>query len=139
VPEVLQAYCRRATLGSTDDALVIGTSKDLAEAAAAHVLVMCYDSYDPRLDFETLVGRAFVAVGLALPQQRETADEPARRKLERGLFQAALAVNKLRNRAGTGHGRPFLPDVGPVEARLAVRTMGSVAELLLDALKNPRS
>ena len=139
VPEALHGYCRRAALGSTDDALVIGTSKDLVEAAAAYVLVASYGSYDPRFKFEALLGQAFAAVGLALPLQPETPDEPARRKLERGLFQAALAVNRLRNKAGTGHGRPFLPDVGPVEARLAVRTMGSVAELLLDALKHPRS
>jgi hypothetical protein len=121
-----------------DDALVIGTSKDLVEATAAHVLVERWGSYSSKSSFEALLGQAYVAVGLAVPGDRELPTEPARKKLERGLFQAALGINKLRNKAGTGHGRPFIPEVGPVEARLAVQTMGCVAELLLDALRSPR-
>jgi hypothetical protein len=125
--------------GLEDDALVIGTSKDLVEATAAHILVERYGSYPTSQSFEPLLGQAFVAVGLAVPGDREVATEPARKKLERALFTAALGVNKLRNRAGTGHGRPFLPEVEPVEARVAVKTIGCVAELMLDALRVPRS
>ena len=139
VTEVLAAYVRRASRGMEDDALVIGTSKDLVEATAAHVLVQLWGSYPSKSSFETLLGQAFVAVGLAVPGDKETADEPARKKLERGLFSAALGVNRLRNKAGTGHGRPFAPEVGQLEARLAVKTMGCVAELLLDALRSPRT
>ncbi len=139
VTEALAAYVRRASRGMEDDALVIGTSKDLVEATAAHVLVQLWDSYPSKASFETLLGQAFVAVGLAVPGDKEKADEPARKKLERGLFSAALGVNRLRNKAGTGHGRPFVPEVGPLEARLAVKTMGCVAELLLDALLTPRT
>jgi hypothetical protein len=139
VTEALAAYVRRASRGMEDDALVIGTSKDLVEATAAHVLVQLWGSYPSKASFETLLGQAFVAVGLTVPGDGEKTDEPARKKLERGLFSAALGANKLRNKAGTGHGRPFVPDAGPLEARLAVKTMGSVAELLLDALRSPRS
>jgi hypothetical protein len=139
VTEVLAAYVRRAARGMEDDALVIGTSKDLVEATAAHVLVQLWGSYPSKSSFEILLGQAFVAVGLAVPGDKEKADEPARKKLERGLFGAALGVNRLRNKAGVGHGRPFVPDVGPLDGRLAVKTMGCVAELLLDALHSPRS
>lgn len=139
VTEVLASYARRAVRGSDDDALVIGTSKDLVEATAAHVLVETLGSYDPKHSFEAVLGRAYLAVGLAVPGDGESASEPARKKLERAMFTATLGVNTLRNKAGVGHGRPFLPEVGPVESRIAVRVMGSVAELLLDALRKPRS
>ena len=139
VTEVLLAYVRRAVKGLEDDALVVGTSKDLAEAAAAHVLVERYGSYPSSGSFESLLGQAFVSIGLAVPGDHEEASEAPRKKLERGVFAAALGVNRLRNKSGTGHGRPFLPDVGPTDARVAVRTMGCVADLLLDALKKPRA
>jgi hypothetical protein len=138
VTAVLATYARRAAHGSEDDALVIGTSKDLVEATAAHVLVERWGSYPTSGAFEYLLGQAFVAVGLAVPTDKETSGEPARKKLERAMFQAAIGINRLRNRAGTGHGRPFQAEVSTVDARIAVRTMGSVAELLLDALKTPR-
>lgn len=138
VTEVLSAYVRRASMGGEDDALVIGTSKDLLEAAACHVLVEKQGKYDTSLRFESLLAQAYLAVGLALPGEKESSVEPARKKLERGMFQAAVSINRLRNKAGTGHGRPFLPTVGPADARVAVRTMGAVADLLLDALRAPR-
>jgi Abortive infection C-terminus len=138
VTDVLAGYVRRAVKGLEDDALVIGTSKDLVEATAAHILVEQSGSYSAKLSFESLLGLAFVAVGLAVPGDRAAATEPARKKLERALFTAALGINSLRNKAGTGHGRPFLPEVGPVEARVSVRTMACVAELMLDALRSPR-
>jgi hypothetical protein len=43
-------------------------------------------------------------------------------------------VNTLRNKQGTGHGRPFLPTVTSAEARTAVEGMGLVAERLLSLL-----
>jgi hypothetical protein len=41
----------------------------------------------------------------------------------------------LRNKQGTGHGRPWLPSVTPEEARRAVQMMGCVTEMLLAHLK----
>ena len=138
VTEVLLGYVRRAARGHEDDVLVIGTSKDLVEATAAHLLVQINGTYDRGLNFESLLAQAYLAVGLALPGEKESSQEPARKKLERGMFQAAIAINRLRNKSGIGHGRPFLPAVTDADARVAIRTMGAIADLLLDALHSPR-
>jgi hypothetical protein len=58
----------------------------------------------------------------------------AQEQLDVALYDLACAVNRLRNREGTGHGRPFLSSVTPVQARSAVQSMGLVAARLLDAL-----
>lgn len=50
----------------------------------------------------------------------------------------ATAVNRLRNDAGTGHGRPGPPRktaaLSPAEARLVARATALVAGALLDKL-----
>jgi hypothetical protein len=51
------------------------------------------------------------------------------------LYEAGCAVNALRNKTGTGHGRPFVPSVSDDEARAAVQLIGIVSRLLLRALK----
>jgi hypothetical protein len=58
--------------------------------------------------------------------------------MERALFDLACSVNTLRNKQGTGHGRPFLPAVTPQQAKTAIGSMGIVAEYLLSALKATR-
>src|SRR5207245_6222865 len=65
--------------------------------------------------------------------------EPPQHRLQRALYDAAYALNTLRNKEGTGHGRPWLPSVTAMEARHAVRVMGTVAELLLMTLNQKRS
>jgi hypothetical protein len=54
------------------------------------------------------------------------------------LFLLATAVNRLRNDAGTGHGRPGPPHktsaLTPAEARLVARATALVAGALLDKL-----
>jgi len=129
----LEAYVRRAQRGIGDAALVTGTGKDLLEATAAHLLVETYGSYPQTADFPTLLGQAFVAVGLATPQDPKTAGEPAQKRFERALYEVGCAVNRLRNKEGAGHGHPWLPSVTDVEARTAVEVMGSIAQRLLDA------
>ena len=69
---------------------------------AAHVLLECWNTSNP-------------------PQHR----------LQRALYEAACAVNTLRNKQGTGHGRPWLPSVTVEEARHATQVMGVVGDLLL--------
>jgi hypothetical protein len=129
--EALNSYVRRARRGILDAALVTGTGKDLVEAVAAHVLVQRFGSYSQSDNFPTLVGQAFVAVGLcAMKKQSLTAHE----QLDLALYELACAVNRLRNREGTGHGRPFLATVTQAQARTAVQSMGLVAARLLDAL-----
>jgi len=129
--EALKAYVRRARRGALDAALVTGTGKDLVEAVAAHVLVQRFGSYSYHDNFPTLVGQAFVALGLcAMKKANPTAQE----QMDLALYELACAVNRLRNRQGTGHGRPFLPTVSPAQARTAVQSMGLVAARLMDAL-----
>ena len=58
--EALRAYVRRAQRGALDAALVAGTGKDLAEAAAAHVLLRLYGTYPNSANFRALLGQAFL-------------------------------------------------------------------------------
>jgi hypothetical protein len=131
--EALESYVRRAKKGVADAALLTGTSKDLLEATAGHVLVTKYGQYSTSGNFPTLLGQAFVALDLAVPKDGKD-DSPINR-LDRGLFEAACAINTLRNKQGTGHGRPWLPTVPDHVARTAVETMGLVAERMLNVLR----
>jgi hypothetical protein len=54
------------------------------------------------------------------------------------LYQLAIAVNRIRNKAGSGHGRPFIPDLTNAEIRAATEATGLVAGRLLDALDDSR-
>jgi hypothetical protein len=136
--EALRLYVRRARVGHSDAALVTGTGKDLLEAAARHALVEKTGSYDERMNFPMTLYHAFYAEGLATPPGdvldawEKKLDPDPRRRLEQTLHLVGLAVNKLRNREGTGHGRPFLPSVTDKEAKVAIEAMGLVAELLLE-------
>jgi len=127
----LKAYVRRARRGVLDAALVTGTGKDLVEAVAAHVLVQRFGNYSETAHFPTLLGQAFVAAELcAVRKSSPTPQE----QMDLALYELACAVNRLRNREGTGHGRPFVSTVTQAQARTAVQSMGLVAARLLDAL-----
>jgi hypothetical protein len=131
----LSTYVRRAQRGAEDAALLTGTGKDLLEATAAHVLVEVWSNNNPPHVFPALLGQAFVALGLKTSQDKAQADEPAQHGMQRALFDAACAVNRFRNKEGTGHGRPWLPTVTSEEAQAAAQTMGIVSGLLLNALR----
>lgn len=134
--EALESYIRRARRGITDAALITGTGKDLLEAASAHVLQEIWGYYPEKDDFPTLLGKAFVAVGLATTPDKRQPGEAPQKQMERILYELGLAINHLRNKEGTGHGRPWLPSVSNAEARIATELMGSIAERLLLAYKN---
>jgi len=136
--ETLKAYVRRAKRGAEDAALLTGTGKDLLEAVAAHILKERYGTYSTRATFPTLLGQAFVAAGLATPQDPVKAGEPPQRRFERALYETGCAVNRLRNKEGTGHGRPWLPTVTSAEGRAAIEIMGIIAERLLSAHEETR-
>ena len=53
------------------------------------------------------------------------------------MYEIACSINKLRNKEGTGHGRPWLPSVTQDEAKSAIEMMGVVTERLLLALNAP--
>jgi hypothetical protein len=129
--EALEAYVRRAKRGAMDAALVTGTGKDLLEATAAHILHERWGAYSDRDNFPTLLGQAFVTLGMATPQQPEQLGEPPQNKVDRALYQAGVAVNHLRNKEGTGHGRLWMPSVTNSEGKVAVEIMGVIAERLL--------
>lgn len=132
--EVLQAYVRRAQKGSEDAALLVGTGKDLLEAVAAHVLRQVWDQSDSPHNFPAALGQAFVALDLKTSADKPVNGEPPQHRLQRALYDAACAVNTLRNKQGTGHGHPWLPTVTPEEARHAIQVMGVVGDLLLRTL-----
>lgn len=131
--EALEAYVRRARRGSEDAALLVGTGKDLLEATAAHVISERYGCYQEQANFPTLLGQAFVAAGFATPQSKPQPTDPPQRRLQQSLYEAGCAVNALRNKQGTGHGRPWLPTVSAGEAKAAVQLMGIIAGFLLGA------
>lgn len=128
---VLSTYVRRAARGYDDAALVLGTGKDLLEATAAHVIVEVYGSYSESANFPTVLGQAFEAAGMAATEREATTPV---RKLEAALYETGCKVNTLRNKEGSGHGRPWLPNVTDVEARAALRTMATIADLMLERL-----
>ena len=97
-----------------------------------------FGSYPETANFPTLLGQAFVALDLATPEHTRQPDEAANRRVERALYEAACAINGLRNKEGTGHGRPWLPTVTSSDARAAIRTMGTISEFLLDKLSESR-
>lgn len=129
----LRSYIRRAKDGVEDAALLVGTGKDLLEATAAHILVERKIPYSQGANFETMLGMAFVAVGLKTPQHSIVAGEPAQAKAERAMFELALGINTMRNKLGTGHGKPWIPTLTLIEAGAAVQFIGTIAEWLLHA------
>ncbi len=133
--DALKAYIKRAKRGVLDAALVTSTGKDLVEATAAHVLVERLGAYPTTSNFPTLLGQAYLTLGLAY--EVKAGSTPVERP-DAALYQAACAVNTLRNKEGTGHGRPFVPSVTGSQARVAIETMGIVAERLLTSLKEAK-
>lgn len=131
--DALLLYVKRAKQGFEDAALLTGTSKDLLEATAAHILTERNGSYPERANFETLLGMTFVSLDLATPQHAVSSGEASQRKVERGMFSLAVGINAMRNKQGTGHGRPWLPTITDTEAKAAVQFMGTIAEWVLHA------
>jgi hypothetical protein len=131
VTEALQNYVDRAKKGFEDAALIVGTGKDLLEAVAAHVIQEKYGNYPTTVNFPTLLGQAFVSLGMATSQDKKEEGEHPRKEIERNLFDLACTINKLRNKQGTGHGRPFVPDLSNEEAVEAIRIIGIIADKML--------
>ena len=131
----LSTYVRRAQRGADDAALLTGTGKDLLEATAAHVLVEVWNNNNPPHNFPTLLGQAYAALSFKTSQDKPQPGEPPQHGLHRAMFDAACAVNRLRNKQGTGHGHPWLPTVTSEEAQTAAQTMGIVSGMLLNALR----
>ena len=137
--EALKIYVNRAKKGIEDAALVVGTSKDLMEAVAIYVLQEIYGTYPKKTNFPTLLGQAFTALNMATPAEKPDKNEHPRRELERKMYELACAINRFRNKEGTGHGRPWLPDLTKEEVKSVVEFIGIISErmlLELEKLKN---
>lgn len=132
--DALRAYARRAKKGSEDAALLSGTGKDLLEATAAHVITTKFGAYPQQANFPALLGQAFIALGLATPEDAPSSTEAPWRAMERGMYQAAVGVNRLRNKESTGHGRPWSSGITEAEAEAAIELAGVVSGYLLDKL-----
>lgn len=107
----------------------------MLEATAKHAIVHRMNVEPSHMNFPTLLGQAFYALGMASPADPPVVGEHPRRRLERSLYEAGCSVNALRNREGAGHGRPWLPTVRDEEARMAVEVMGVVSGYMLRALQ----
>ncbi|WP_242428392.1 abortive infection family protein [Janthinobacterium lividum] len=132
----LKAYAARAQRGAEDAALVAGTGKDLMEATAAHVLQTINGNYPATgANFQMLLGMAFMALGMAVPELPAQLGEESVRGLERAMFQSACAVNRLRNKQGTGHGRPDPASLSKHEAKASIEVVGTVSAYMLAMLE----
>ena len=127
----LASYARRAQRGVEDAALLAGTGKDLLEATAAYTLQERYGSYPQQKNFPTLLGLAFSVLGMATPECTKDETESSMRAVERSLYDLACTINKLRNKEGAGHGRPWLSNVSAIEAKAATESMGVIAAYML--------
>jgi hypothetical protein len=137
--KALEIYIERAKKGIEDAALIVGTSKDLMEAVAAHVLQELWGQYPTTANFPTLLGQAFTALGLSTVADKEESGEHPSRNMERKMYELACSINRLRNKQGTGHGRPWLSDVSHDEAKASIEFIGTISERMLIELKKKKA
>lgn len=138
--DALRAYVNRINLNPDDAPLQIGAGKDLDEAAARHVLQERTGTYPVgghAGSFPVTLANAFTTLGLSVPGPVRLSSDP-HRAVQECLFLLGAAVNRLRNDAGDGHGRPGPPlktrPLTPAEARLVARSTALLAGALLDEL-----
>jgi hypothetical protein len=133
----LSGYVNRINLNPDDAPLMLGTSKELDEATARHVLVERTGNYPVGGDaggFPSTLWSAFSALGLSAPGKVTGLSKDATTQVDECLFLLAVAVNRLRNEQGTGHGRPHPPNVETARARAVARATALIAGTMLDAL-----
>lgn len=138
---ILRSYVNRVNLNPDDTPLQIGTGKELDEAAARHVLLERRGEYavaGHQGSFPNTLANAFSALGLEVaPDLTSHLSKDPRLQVHQCIFLLGLAVNRLRNDAGTGHGRPDAPRrstyLSPAESRLVARATALLAGILLDS------
>jgi hypothetical protein len=134
--EALEQYVRRIQRGVDDQALTIGSAKELLEAAARHLLVEATGTYDKRADFPTTLFQASTFAGSGLPTSKMISDldtDPFR-AVEQALALTALAINRLRNVEGTGHGRPTVTRASRRQGVIAAQAAAAICYMLLPEL-----
>lgn len=137
----LRTYVNRVNLNPDDAPLQIGTGKELDEATARHVLeqrVGLYPVGGNAGSFSVTLASVFSVLDLAVAPGAlgDSLDSDPHKAVQQCLFQLSVAVNRLRNEAGTGHGRPGPPrkttPLSASEARLVARATALIAGALLD-------
>ncbi len=129
----LRSYAERARRGALDNPLLTGTAKDFLEATARHVLLE-RTGQEPKFDnFPYVLAQAFMQAGFAVPNVPTSRPREVQR-VEETAYELACALNGLRNKQGTGHGRPWASTVTDDQARFAIESMGNIAYMLLAAL-----
>lgn len=115
-----------------DPAMLLGVAKELIESAAKYVMEEAGRPAHPKLPLPGLIDQSFELLGFvkpvaqsALPGAEYVAD------IYKGVRKIIVAVNELRNVAGTGHGRTLPTGVSDDMARFVVREAALVAELML--------
>ena len=88
-------------------------------------------SFPQGANFHALIGMAFMALGLEVPELPDQPGEAPVKAMERGLVYLAIAVNKLRNKQGMGHWRPWLPTITDEEAKASIEIIGCVSAYVL--------
>ena len=137
--DALQSYIDRAKRGIEDAALLVGTGKDLLEAVSAHILQELWGSYPTKSNFPTLLGQAFTALDISTPQHKETTGERSMNKVERAMYELACSINTLRNKQGSGHGRPWISELSDNEAKFSIESIGIISEYMLNKLKSKKA
>ena len=74
-----------------------------------------------------------MAIGFAVPNVPTSRAREIQR-VEETAYELACALNGLRNKQGTGHGRPWVSTVTDEQARFAIESMGNIASMMLAAL-----
>jgi len=124
---------------SLDPGAILGTSKDLLEATAKHLLKE-YSPDTPAGDMPGVVGQAMRAAGLSsIPREIDSTNAKAVAVLRQQVLRTADAVTSTRNTAGDGHGHLEPTDVSPELADyIRYLTLAHVAYLLSEAKGGPR-
>jgi len=76
---------------------------------------------------------------MSTPPDKASSGEHPRKNMEREMYELACAINRLRNKQGTGHGRPWLPDLDQAEAKAAIELIGTISERMLSKLKQKKA
>lgn len=121
---------RRVSSNPHDAPLLVGSAKELVESATRIVLKETGHEISKGEGFEKRLGQALAALGL----DHEGTDTAEIRQLFDSAKKTGMALNKLRNEHGTGHGRESRTELPEHIARYAIRAGVNLADLLIEAL-----
>jgi len=135
----LNLLIQRTQRAADDPALLLGSAKEMIEAACRYVLEGHGADWRQGATVEELLYLARERLEL-LPQQ--VSDESDVGKATREVYDAlgkiAKHVDSLRRDEGTGHGRTNVPQTEARTARVIVQSSAVLVQLLLDTVDGQR-